>query len=77
MVVHAEAGSRVNSPVGATDPATVSEGRSGWDAVGSKIQDPVAATVSASAEASSAVDRHQARKRAMVRRMLLLMVAYR
>ena len=62
----------------AESPASAAaQGRSGWDVVGRAA--PGQATVAAAPGESpgSGVERHQAKKREMVRRMLMLMVAYR
>lgn len=70
VAIHAEAGNGSRALPEKTAATVVSEGRSGWDAVGGKVQESTVA-------APSAADRHQARKREMVRRMFMVMVAYR
>jgi hypothetical protein len=79
-------GLALTAGVAAADPAPVpdraeggvsaAEGRS-WDAVGRAVPGQAVAHPAGGELAVSALERHQAKKRAMVRRMLMLMVAYR
>lgn len=77
MSVYAQADSAMHAEPDKAVAAAASEGRSGWDAVGSKAQESPAIATSSGGRSTSGADRHQARKREMVRRMFMLMVAYR